>query len=99
LVSGSDFFGYINAPAIWQWVVAEEPEATIHVAEYEARRDLLCGALNEMGYQAPKPQGSFYLFPKTPIPDDGAFIGMPRARVFWPCPERDSGGRGTCVCL
>ena len=67
--------GYINAPAIWQWVVAEEPEATIDVAEYQARRDLLCGALSQMGYDAPLPQGSFYVFPRTPIPDDVAFIG------------------------
>jgi len=68
--------GYINAPAIWQWVVAAEPDAVINVAEYQARRDLLCGALNTMGYDAPSPQGSFYVFPKTPIADDVAFIGM-----------------------
>jgi aspartate aminotransferase len=68
--------GYINAPAIWQWVVAAEPDATIDVAEYQTRRDLLCDALNRMGYDAPKPQGSFYVFPKTPIPDDVEFIGL-----------------------
>jgi aspartate aminotransferase len=68
--------GYINAPAIWQWVVAVEPEATIDVAEYQARRDLLCGALSDMGYDAPRPEGSFYVFPKTPIPDDVEFIGL-----------------------
>jgi aspartate aminotransferase len=67
--------GYINAPAIWQWVVAEEPEATIDVADYQARRDLLCDALSQMGYDAPRPQGSFYVFPSTPIPDDVVFIG------------------------
>src|ERR1051326_7332874 len=42
--------GYINAPAIWQWVVAAEPEATIDVNEYRARRDMLCRALVEIGY-------------------------------------------------
>ncbi|HLK66805.1 MAG TPA: pyridoxal phosphate-dependent aminotransferase [Bryobacteraceae bacterium] len=68
--------GYINAPAIWQWVVAEAPEATVNVAQYQAKRDLLCDALSEMGYEAPRPQGSYYVFPKTPIPDDVAFIGI-----------------------
>ena len=68
--------GYINAPAIWQWVVAAEPEATIDVNEYRARRDMLCRALVEMGYDAPLPQGSFYVFARTPIADDVAFIGM-----------------------
>ena len=29
-----------------------------------------------MGYEAPRPQGSFYVFPKTPIADDLAFIGL-----------------------
>jgi aspartate aminotransferase len=66
--------GYINAPAIWQWVVAEVPDATVDVALYQAKRDLLCDALTAMGYDAPRPQGSFYCFPRTPIPDDVAFI-------------------------
>lgn len=68
--------GYINAPAIWQWVVAEVPEATVDVRGYQAKRDLLCGALQAAGYDAPRPQGSYYVFPRTPIPDDIAFIGL-----------------------
>jgi len=67
--------GYINAPAIWQWVVAEVPDATVDVRQYQEKRDLLCDALTAMGYDAPRPQGSYYVFPKTPIPDDVAFIG------------------------
>jgi aspartate aminotransferase len=68
--------GYINAPAIWQWVVDAVPEVTVDVAHYQARRDLLCDALKSMGYDAPRPQGAFYVFPKTPIPDDIEFIGL-----------------------
>ncbi len=68
--------GYINAPAIWQWVVAACPGATVDVREYQTKRDLLCNFLNAAGYDAPHPQGSYYLFVKTPIPDDIAFIGM-----------------------
>jgi len=67
--------GYVNAPAIWQRVVAEVPDATIDVALYQAKRDLLCDALRAMGYDAPRPQGSFYVFPRTPMADDVAFIG------------------------
>jgi aspartate aminotransferase len=67
--------GYINAPAIWQWVVGAVPDATVDVARFQERRDLLCDALTEMGYDAPRPQGGFYVFPKTPDPDDIAFIG------------------------
>jgi aspartate aminotransferase len=68
--------GYINAPAIWQWVVGAEPDATVDVAQYQAKRDLLCDALQDMGYAAPRPQGSFYVWARTPIPDDIAFIGL-----------------------
>jgi aspartate aminotransferase len=68
--------GYINAPAIWQWVVAACPDATVDVRQYEMKRDLLCDFLASSGYDAPRPQGSYYVFAKTPIPDDIAFIGM-----------------------
>jgi len=68
--------GYINAPAIWQLVVARTADATVDVSLYQAKRDLLCDALNRMGYHAPRPQGSYYVFPRTPIPDDIAFIRL-----------------------
>jgi aspartate aminotransferase len=68
--------GYINAPAIWQWVVAAVPEACVDVAQYQAKRDLLCDALQSMGYDAPRPQGAFYVFPRTPLADDIEFIGL-----------------------
>lgn len=66
--------GYINAPALWQWVVAAAPEATVDVSEYQEKRDLLCEALGRAGYEVERPQGSYYVFPKTPIPDDVEFI-------------------------
>ncbi len=68
--------GYINATALWQLVISQVPDVTVDVAQYQIKRDLLCGALNAMGYDAPRPQGSFYVFPKTPIPDDLAFIRL-----------------------
>ena len=66
--------GFINAPAIWQRVVALAPDATVDVNLYQAKRDRLCDALQAMGYDAPRPEGSFYVFPRTPITDDVAFI-------------------------
>ena len=70
--------GYINAPAIWQWVVGMVPDATVDVGLYQAKRDLLCDALQAMGYDAPRPQGGFYVFPRTPVADDIAFVGVLR---------------------
>jgi aspartate aminotransferase len=68
--------GFVNAPAIWQWVVAETADAVVDVGAYQAKRDLLCDGLARMGYQVTRPQGSYYVFPKTPIPDDVAFIRL-----------------------
>jgi aspartate aminotransferase len=86
--------GYINAPAIWQWVVAEVPDAAVDVGPYQAKRDLLCDALTSMGYDAPRPQGSFYVFPKTPIPDDLAFIRLLQAEGILAVPGSGFGRGG-----
>lgn len=45
--------GYINAPAIWQLVVAQVPEATVDVSLHPGKRDELGDALNAMGYNRP----------------------------------------------
>lgn len=65
--------GYINAPAIWQLVVAEAPEEMTDLAVYHEKRTLLCDGLAKAGYEVQKPQGAFYVFLKTPIADDLAF--------------------------
>jgi aspartate aminotransferase len=68
--------GFVNAPAIWQRVVAEALEVQVDTSQYQARRDVMCDALTRMGYSVPKPEGTFYVFPKTPIPDDIAFVRL-----------------------
>ncbi|HTP85892.1 MAG TPA: pyridoxal phosphate-dependent aminotransferase [Bryobacteraceae bacterium] len=68
--------GFINAPAIWQWVMAEAADATVDVAGYQHKRDVLCDALERIGYDVTRPEGTFYVFLKTPIPDDIAFVRM-----------------------
>jgi aspartate aminotransferase len=68
--------GYINAPAIWQWVIRETADTTIDIALYEHKRNILCAALSAIGYDVTPPEGSFYIFLKTPIPDDIAFTRL-----------------------
>ena len=65
--------GFINAPAIWQWVMLEAADEKIDIAPYEHKRNVLCDALEKVGYEVRRPEGAFYLFLKTPIPDDIAF--------------------------
>jgi aspartate aminotransferase len=66
--------GFINAPAIWQWVEAQAADEVVDVALYQEKRDLLCDGLARAGYQVRKPEGSYYVFVKTPVPDDIAFV-------------------------
>jgi aspartate aminotransferase len=43
---------------------------------YKRKRDLLCSGLGQAGYEFEVPQGAFYLFVKSPIPDDAQFVKM-----------------------
>jgi aspartate aminotransferase len=67
--------GFVNAPALWQLVMAEAADACVDAALYQRKRDVLCAGLSAAGYQVSKPEGGYYVFLKTPIPDDIAFVG------------------------
>ncbi|MEW5806401.1 MAG: pyridoxal phosphate-dependent aminotransferase [Acidobacteriota bacterium] len=66
--------GYVNAPALMQNILRSIGRATVNVDEYRRKRDLLCEGLGDAGYEFVKPQGAFYLFSKSPIDDDVAFV-------------------------
>jgi len=68
--------GYVNAPATIQRILRRIPSARVDPAPYEKRRNLLCRGLAEAGYAFQKPDGAFYLFPESPLPDDSAFVRM-----------------------
>ena len=68
--------GFVNAPALWQRVMAEAADACVDVAAYQEKRDLLCDGLARAGYDVRKPEGGYYVFLKTPTPDDVAFVGQ-----------------------
>ena len=72
----SRVLGFVNAPALWQWVVAEVGDQVIDVAPYREKRDLMYDGLRRIGYECVKPQGAFYVFPRTPIADDVAFVRL-----------------------
>jgi aspartate aminotransferase len=68
--------GFINAPAIWQRVLLETLDETVDAAPYQHKRNILCDALEAIGYEVVRPEGAFYIFLKTPIPDDIAFTRL-----------------------
>jgi aspartate aminotransferase len=59
--------------AVMQYALPELENQSIDIARLEKRRDMMVDALTAMGYAVHRPQGTFYLFPRSPIADDAAF--------------------------
>ena len=90
--------GFVNAPAIWQRVMLESMDETIDPSPYEHRRNVLCDALESIGYEVQRPEGAFFVFLKTPIPDDIAFTKLLAAEGVLAVPGTGF-GRSGCIRL
>lgn len=65
--------GFVNAPSLFQRVIAKTLGSEVDVNIYKKNRDLLYNHLISIGFTCVKPQGAFYLFPRSPIADDKKF--------------------------
>ncbi len=65
--------GFVNAPSLFQRVIAKSLGSEVDVNIYKKNRDLLYNHLVKLGFTCIKPKGAFYLFPRTPIEDDKKF--------------------------
>lgn len=74
LVFCNRVLGFVNAPALMQHVVRGLQDVSVDVGQYVRKRDLLYNGLVELGYSMVKPTGAFYIFPRSPIEDDVAFV-------------------------
>ncbi len=86
--------GFVNAPAFMQRAIARLLHSSVDVALYQRKRDLLSDALLSMGYDLVKPEGAFYLFPRTPIEDDVAFVTALQEENILTVPGTGFGGPG-----
>ncbi|MFN3975337.1 MAG: pyridoxal phosphate-dependent aminotransferase, partial [Dehalococcoidia bacterium] len=86
--------GFVNAPALMQFLVRSLLEVSVDISWYQKRRDMLYTALRDMGYQVVKPQGAFYLFPRSPISDDVAFVERLQRELVLVVPGRGFGAPG-----
>ena len=86
--------GFVNAPALMQHIVAKLQSVTVDVGEYQSKRDFMYDALTEIGYDLVKPQGAFYMFPKSPIDDDVEFVAELQKRNVLVVPGRGFGMPG-----
>lgn len=86
--------GYVNAPALMQRAVRFLLEDSVDISIYQKKRDMLCEGLAACGYEFNKPSGAFYLFPRTPIEDDVAFVTALQEENILTVPGRGFGGPG-----
>lgn len=67
--------GFVNAPIVGQKLAARLLGCGIDLKIYEERRAKMLAVLDAAGLEYARPQGAFYVFPKTPGGDDVKFVG------------------------
>lgn len=86
--------GFVNAPALMQRLITRLQREPADVAQYQEKRDLLYDNLTSFGFEMVKPQGAFYLFPKSPLADDVEFVNKAREKNILVVPGTGFGKPG-----
>ncbi len=94
LAMANRILGFVNAPAMMQRLVVELQGVCVDIDIYKRKRDRLVQALTEFGYELTIPGGAFYLFPKSPIPDDIQFVRFLQEENVLVVPGTGFGGPG-----
>ena len=68
--------GFVNAPSLMRRAVARCIDAKCDVDSYNRNREALYNGLVKLGFECIKPQGAFYLFVKSPVPDEKEFCNV-----------------------
>jgi aspartate aminotransferase len=66
--------GWQFPSAIMQYSLADLDRLSIDLVELERKRDLFVAELSQAGYDLRSPEGTFYLWVRSPDPDDLAFV-------------------------
>jgi aspartate aminotransferase len=94
LILCNRILGFVNAPAMMQRLIPFLLEDSVDVTLYQQKRDILCKGLDAAGYRFTKPEGTFYLFSETPIPDDVEFVRSLQEENILTVPGSGFGGPG-----
>ena len=85
---------HVNAPSLWQLVIAKCAGKPSDISIYEKNAKLLYDGLIDAGFECVKPQGAFYLFPKCLESDDYAFCERAKKYDLLLVPGTDFGCKG-----
>ena len=85
---------HVNAPSLWQLVVARCAGKAADLSTYAKNAALLYDGLTALGFSCVRPQGAFYLFLQALEPDDAAFCRRAQEYDLLLVPGRDFGCPG-----
>jgi aspartate aminotransferase len=95
MVIANRVLGFVNAPALFQRLVAGFQNNSVSIGEYQEKRDVMYETLMEAGFECVKPMGAFYMFPKSPLKDELKFVmGMQQEERILVVPGRGFGKSG-----
>ena len=86
--------GFVNAPSLMQRAVADVQDLPADITAYRANRDALVSGLSDAGFDVVPPGGAFYLFPRSPGPDEMAFVAAALEENILVVPGRGFGRGG-----
>lgn len=86
--------GFVCAPSLLQLTVAACDGTPPDLTAYDDNRTLLYDSLTEIGYEAVRPDGAFYLFMKALEADAGAFCEKAKKYELLLVPSDDFGVSG-----
>jgi len=94
LTLANRILGFVNAPALMQRVIGQLQGVAVDCGIYARRRRLFCDILTGAGYEFVPPKGAFYIFPKSPVADEVAFVNILRDQKILAVPGRGFGAPG-----
>ena len=80
--------GWTFPNAVMQYAMGDLEHASIDVPAMQRRRDRIVGALAAMSYEVVRPEGTFYVMVRSPLPDDLAFVRRLAAENVFVLPGR-----------
>ena len=87
-------FGYVCAPSLLQKMLPAVLGMTADITVYDGNRRVLYTELTRLGFDMIAPDGAFYMFMKSPIPDAGEFCEAAKRHDLLLVPSDSFGTKG-----
>jgi len=66
--------GWLFPNNVMQYATPRLEELPVDLRPLQAKRDFMVEGLRRLGYDVTTPEGTFYLFPRSPLPDDEEYV-------------------------